>query len=332
MKAVSLFMDVEDPINPLADDAALDLALLFTGADVRGSFCLTGEKCRTLLARGRTDVIEAYRPHALGLHTDTHSFHPTTMELLADLPWDQGCEAAYAAEQRGLDAFQMAFNRTPSFWGGAGNTWSPEITDALKRLGIPAYSYALTELPDNAVHRFNEVVALPQALSISEADWADDSRAAAASERVLRRLGEIDQPWIGIFVGHPTKLRYSEFWDKPYAHGRTPPEPEFVDPLPDDVYERSKANLAAFLSEIQGVADVIGVNEALIRSWEFRSPTPSELDYFNEHTPINLRSAKGWPIHRPDLDMAGIVEKTLALCESLETSGQTGGIRDGLLQ
>src|SRR5258708_770577 len=147
MTTVSVFMDVEDPINPLADDAALDLALLFTEIGVRGSFCLTGEKCRTILARGRTDVIEAFRPHCLGLHTNTHSYHPTTMELLADAAFDEGCLFALAAESMGYRSFVEAFKRKPAFWGGAGNTWSPEITEALKRLGIPAYSYALTELP-----------------------------------------------------------------------------------------------------------------------------------------------------------------------------------------
>jgi hypothetical protein len=164
-------MDVEDPINPLADDAALDFARLFTDLGIKGSFCLTGEKCRTLLARCRSDVLRAFAPHSLGLHTNTHSFHPTTMELLADLPYEEGCEAAYNAEQPGLEAFQQAFDRTPAFWGGAGNTWSPEITDTLKRLAIPAYAYALTELPNNAVHRYNGVLAMPQSISVSPHSW-----------------------------------------------------------------------------------------------------------------------------------------------------------------
>src|SRR5579862_6915100 len=249
MRTVSLFMDVEDPINPLADDTALDFADLFTACGIRGSFCLTGEKCRTLVARGRSDVVRAFEPHCLGLHTDTHSCHPTTMELLADLSYEKGCEAAYETEKKGFDAFVQAFGRKPAFWGGAGNTWSPEITDALKRLGIPAYAYAHTRLPGEAVHRFNGVVGLPQAVGVSEDDWALQPEVAA--EQVFRALDQIDQPWIGVFVGHPTRFRYEEFWDKPYAHGQTPPEPEFVEPVSDRQYLIAKSNLEGFLNQIQ---------------------------------------------------------------------------------
>lgn len=309
-------MDVEDPINPLADDAALDFARLFTEAGVRGSFCLTGEKCRTLRARGRTDVVEAFRPHCLGLHTDTHSFHPTTMELLADLDFEDGCRAALETERKGFDAFTDLFGRSPAFWGGAGNTWSPEITEALKSLGIPAYVYALTAVP--RVHRFNGVTAFPQHLSIAETDWMDDERAALQSADVIRKTNDIFSPWIGVFVGHPTKMRYTEYWDTPYNAGRTPPSPEYTEPVPDEAYERAKANLRSFLAQLKETANILGVDEALALEWRFYPPSKLERDIFNKWTPANLRAAAKWPIHRPDLDPSKIVAKTMALAHTLE--------------
>jgi hypothetical protein len=317
MKTVSVFMDVEDPINPLADDAALDFPLLFDKVGIRGSFCLTGEKCRTLASRGRVDVAEAFRPHSLGLHTNTHSFHPSTMELLAALNWDEGCIAAYETEKEGFNCFRRLIGRDPEFWGGGGNTWSPEITDAMKRLGIPAYVYALTEFPGHAVHMFNGVIALPQALSISELDWADDDRAVAASERVLKALGEIDQPWVGLFVGHPTKFRYIDWWDVPYYGGRTPPTPEYGIPVSDETYDRSKANLRTFLIQLKAQVSVVGVDEAVKLPWQFRPPSERQLAHYHERTPIILRGAKNWPIHYPGLDPELIVEKTLALSDTL---------------
>jgi len=321
MKAVSLFMDVEDPINPLADDAALDFPLLFSDAGVRGSFCLTGEKCRTLKSRGRLDVAAAYKPHCLGLHTNAHSFHPSTMELLADKNWQEGCVAAYEVEKLGFDAFVNLLGRSPSFWGGGGNTWSPEITDALKRLGIPAYVYALTQFPNEAVHRFNSVFALPQALSISEPEWANDAKSEAAMTRVLAAIEQIPQPWIGIFVGHPTRFRYTDWWDIPYYAGRTPETPEYTEPVSLEQYERSKANLRTFLEVIKTRCHVVGVDEALQLPWQTRRPSEEELRFYNEHTPANLRSAKNWPIHYPGLDPELIVQKTMALSETLEICG-----------
>ena len=167
MRPVSVFMDVEDPINPLADPAALDIAQVFTNLSVKGSFCVTGEKCRSLISRDRRDILEAFKPHCLGLHTNTHSQHPTTMELLAEVSYEEGCRLALASEAKGFESFVSAFGREPSFWGGAGNTWSPEICHALGKLGIGAYSYALTQLPNEAVHRFNGVLGLPPSVG----DW-----------------------------------------------------------------------------------------------------------------------------------------------------------------
>ncbi len=313
-------MDVEDPINDQADDAALDIAQLFTAVGVRGSFCLTGEKCRTLFLRGRTDVLDAFRGHCLGLHTDTHSYHPTTMELLADCTFDEGVVRVCAAESRGFDAFETAFGRKPEFWGGAGNTWSPEITVALERLGIPAYVYALTSLPDNAVHQFNGTLALPQALSISETDWADDDRARQRGAEVLSAIGNSQQPWLGLFVGHPTRFRYDRFWDAPFANGVTPVVPERSQAVSNEVYARSKENLASFLSKLKREVPILGVDEVTRWPWEFEQPTPEELDYFQTKTSEVLRGAKHWPIHRPDLDLSTIAEKTMALSGTLLTA------------
>lgn len=314
MTAVSVFIDVEDPLNPLADDAALDILSVFDSVGVRGSFCLTGEKCRTLVSRGRQDVLEAFKPHCLGLHTDTHSYHPTTMELLADCSFEVGCERAFAAESRGLAAFEAAFGRTPAFWGGAGNTWSPEITDALKRLSIPAYCYALTALPDNAVHQFNGVIALPQALSISESDWADDSCATTRSDEVLAAISDSKQPWLGIFVGHPTRFRYDRFWDMPFADGASPSIPDLATPVDEETYERSKVNLATFFREL---TNVVGVDTALNFQWCDAKPTSEEVEYFRTATSAAIRSAKHWPIHRANLDTELILQKTLELESTL---------------
>ncbi len=311
---VSVFMDVEDPINDLADDAARDVAEVFTKSGVRGSFCLTGEKCRTLLARGRQDVLDAYLPHCLGLHTNTHSYHPTTMELLADCNYEEGCQRALATETKGFDAFVAAFEKKPSFWGGAGNTWSCEIPWALSQLGIEAYSYALTATSETGVHKFNGCVALPQAISIGEDQWAAGYDLA---ETVLDYAAHFVGPWLGIFVGHPTRFRYQQFWDYGFANGVTPPTPQLADEQDEAVYQASLERLGSFLSDLKTQFKVVGVDEFLEQELAFREPTLQEREFFREQTAANLRSAKGWPIHRPDLDIENIVAKTLALEDTM---------------
>lgn len=313
---VHLFMDVEDPINRRADDAALDFARLFSEEGVRGNFCVTGEKCRTLVARGRTDVLEALAPHCLGLHTDTHSVHPTTMEMLADVPLAEGVVLAECAERRGYEAFVAAFGRPPAFWGGAGNTWSPEITVALRRLGVPAYVYALTEVPDRAVHGFNGVAAYPQHLSVSEDEWADDAVAADRTRALLRSLSESPARRC-VFVGHPTRFRHGCFWDAPFANGRCPEVPEPSEPVSEDAYTRAKRNLAAFLRRVGQAETVVGLDEGEGPRVPDKVPDEATLTYFRRKTARNLREAARWPIHRTDLDVEGIVAKTMALAETL---------------
>lgn len=314
MPVISVFMDVEDPLNPLADEAALEVASLFNEIQVKGSFCITGEKCRTLMARERADVIEAFRPHCLGLHTNTHSYHPTTMELLANTSFEEGCELALATERPGFDAFISAFGRSPVFWGGAGNTWSPEITEVLKSLSIPAYVYALTTVPHIEVHRFNGVLALPQSLSVSEVDFIQSTSRA---EETLQSISMSKALWLGVFVGHPTRFRYNRFWDTSFANGLTPETPELSEPTPERDYRHGLENFKTFLIELKGSFEVIGVDEAIAMPRKFREPTLQEAAYFRERTSLAIQSAKHWPIHRPDLDVQNIIDKTLALESTL---------------
>jgi hypothetical protein len=306
-------MDVEDPINPLADPAALEIAQLFTNLSVKGSFCVTGERCRSLLARDRRDILAALKPHCLGLHTNTHSQHPTTMEMLADVSYEDGCQLAFESERKGYASFMDAFDRPPSFWGGAGNTWSPEINYALNELGIRSYSYALTQVPNEAVHRFNGVMGLPQNLTIGETQWCDDILAAHRMEAVLDSVEASSAPWAGIFVGHPTRFRHVSYWDLGYNDGASPDPYPLTPPIDEAMYHRSLNNLRTFLMRLKRVADIVGVDDMMEMDWTFRDPTMEELEYFRLDTPRSIKGALRWPIHRSGLSAENIIAKTMAL-------------------
>lgn len=317
MRAVSVFMDVEDPINPLADPACLDIAHLFTNLSVRGSFCITGEKCRSLMSRHRGDVLEAFKPHCLGLHTNTHSQHPTTMELLADVDYEEGRELAFKSQKPGYDSFLEAFDRPPCFWGGAGNTWSPEINDALRRLAIPAYTYSLTRVPEDRVHQFNGVIGLPQNIAIGETQWADDLLAEQQMQAVLEFVESSNSPLLGIFVGHPTRFRHTQYWDLGYNNGVTADPYPMTPPVDEPTYQRSLNNLRTFLMRLRRIADIVGVDDMLKFDWSFRPPTEVERDYFRVESAKYLAGAAHWPIHRPDLNPDNIISKTLSLESTL---------------
>jgi hypothetical protein len=136
----------------------------------------------------------------------------------------------------------------------------------------------------------------------------------------MSQLEKIDQPWLGIFVGHPTRFRYQDFWDAPYALGRTPDHPEFAKPESDEIYKKSAAALRNFLAQLKTRASIVGVDDALTLPWAFTTPSSEERAHFERHTPANIRAAAGWPIHRPNLNVDRIVDKTLALAHTVESA------------
>lgn len=306
---VTVFMDVEDPINPASDDAAHEFVRLFDEVGIPGGFCITGDKCAALMSR--PEIAADFQKHKCGLHTTSHSVHPTTMELLETCTFEEGVGLAFESESRGFESFQSLLGKPPAFWGGAGNTWSPEITEALKMLGIPAYCYSLTSLPGSAVHRINGVLALPQTYSISETEWMTNPD----TEGLMRKLRAFVGPWIGIFVGHPTRFRHQDYWDWGYCGGINP-NPVPTTPITDDEdYEKGKANLNSFLNKLKNEFEVV---PCPTDGFEFRKPTEGEKEFFRRETEKNIRNAAKWPINRPDIDPANIVAKTLALADTVE--------------
>jgi hypothetical protein len=72
------------------------------------------------------------------------------------------------------------------------------------------------------------------------------------------------------------------------------------------------------LRQLKTQHEIVGVDEALELPWQFSPPSPAELKFYIEHTSANLRGAKNWPIHCAGLDPELIVQKTLALNDTLK--------------
>ena len=77
--------DTEDYTCDDANDGVRDFARTLTEEGVRGNFVIVGYLAARIQEFGRTDVIEALKPHVLGTHSMYHSRHPTPAEY-GDLP------------------------------------------------------------------------------------------------------------------------------------------------------------------------------------------------------------------------------------------------------
>ncbi|MGQ9629704.1 MAG: hypothetical protein ACUVXI_05215 [bacterium] len=223
---ITFLLDVEDFVTPESDDVARRLAEIMSEEGVRGTFMVVGEKARALAARGRRDVIDALKKHDIGLHSDTHSIHPTVLEYLFGRGWHDGIEEAYSREIKGYHAILDVFGSPPSAWGGPGNTWGPQVVPALRRMRIDAYVYAHTRVDFQSIHRFCGALAYPIGIGGFDRFYHDSPKFDAKLFDAVRELEfriEEGCEWCEVFCGHPTMLIAEEFWDGVnFAGGRNP--------------------------------------------------------------------------------------------------------------
>src|SRR5207244_9659359 len=110
---------------PASDDAALRVAQLLSGENVRATFKVVGEKARTLERRGRNDVIDALKKHEIGYHSNFHSVQPSPAMYLAPLGWDEGVAEFDRREKPGYDDVKRLFGQAPTCYGQPGGSRGP---------------------------------------------------------------------------------------------------------------------------------------------------------------------------------------------------------------
>lgn len=318
MPIVTLFFDVEDPLAPASDDAALRICQLLAVQGLKATMCVTGEKARKLRERGRQDVIEALKSHSLGLHTNTHSVHPTTMEAVEGLSWEQGVEAIRESEEPGLASFKEVFGRMPCCWAGAGNTWAPHALGWLASTPIKAWAYSLLTPPGGEPHRAIGLSGFPQHGAISEDDYATPETRATALERI-RALCRSKLEWVGVFLGHPTRFVHRAFWDAAFYDGRNPTEEI---PLPEARPEAEQEALfegfEELLPKIAELGPVLALYEVLALPWDWVPLDAEAMRQTREAATTRLSQAAKWPVHRPHLQVESLLAPLEATLQSLE--------------
>jgi hypothetical protein len=232
---VVLWFDTEDYIEPASDDAALRIAGDLTAAGVRATFKMVAEKARVLESRGRRDVIQALRRHAIGYHTEWHSVHPTPSEYLVHFGYLEGAAEFERRERQGFEDVKRIFATTPACYGQPGNSWGPQANLALRRMGIPVYldegdQVALDEQPfwyGGLLYVFhmgrNQFRAQ---LNAGAEDTAANRNFDEAAARLASGAGGV----ISIYY-HPTEFVTTEFWDGVnFSHGSNPERADWVKP------------------------------------------------------------------------------------------------------
>jgi len=130
------YVDTEDYTCDYSNDGIRDLANVMTREGVRGCFNITGYLALRIQELGRKDVIEALKPHTLGLQTLYHSRHPTPAEVADDPSWERAYRRALRDEAMCFGMVEAVFGEgRVVFTCPPGTSVSPSMMEAHADLG-----------------------------------------------------------------------------------------------------------------------------------------------------------------------------------------------------
>jgi len=267
---VYVAFDIEDLVHPDSDDIVLDIAEMLSKEGLTGCMCVVGEKARLWEQRKRQDVIDAVKKHDVGYHTDHHSVHPTVSEYLADKEWEDGVEEALKQERPGLNDLVRIFDTFPSTWGTGGSGWGPQIAAASRILKIPSQIYPQVDSGTTGACWYGGVLCYYDSLHLEgvEGTCCDASAFESALPGLLCRAEQArDKGYacMRLFGAHPTKLRYTEFWDKlNFYHGKNTSAEDYVysPRRSDGEYTTGLNNI---IRMIKAVREINGVDVTTLR-------------------------------------------------------------------
>jgi hypothetical protein len=270
--------DVEDLVHPDSDDVPRDIGDMLADDGIIGSMCVVGEKARLWERRGRADVIASVGRHDVILHTAHHSIHPVVAEYLADKGWVDGVAEAIRQENPGVRNISRIFGIAPSSWATCGTSWGPQIPAATRRLNVPSNIYSRARSGESGACWFAGQLCFSDTVTVpgGEDTFYDDAAFEAVLPKLLQQIGTIRRngtSCLGLLAAHPTRLRYTEFWDDVnFINGQNPAPSEyrFAPRRSDEEYSVALCNLRRM---ILAVRDLPGVQIVPVRDLNARFPS-----------------------------------------------------------
>lgn len=136
---VLLRFDVEDYITTKSNHALEKVLEILDDLKITATFVLVGEKIRMLLKENNPVIFDFLQRHALGYHSNLHSFHPLANEYLQHKDWQSGIKEFLRREEPGYQLFIENFGRPPICYTQPGGDWVPQIYPALQQWKIPCF-------------------------------------------------------------------------------------------------------------------------------------------------------------------------------------------------
>jgi hypothetical protein len=229
---VTLCFDTEDYTSP--PEAGLDdipkwLAETLSEEGVRGSFQVIGSKARSLRQRGRADVIAALSKHEIGVHTQFGSEHPTLVEALAPLDWDDGVRLCLDREGAACRELREIFGVEPGNFSSHGSSQAAPMHYVCGSRFNKPWLYSYVPCPPEGFCWYASCFQLRwRGLAMSEAAYSQPDRVEATLARWDTEIEANENAgvrWSYVFLAHPLMIRCKQFNDAlnfPDGHNRIP--------------------------------------------------------------------------------------------------------------
>ena len=266
--------DIYYPPEYRIDDIPGWLAEIMTDVGVRGSFCVFGEKARTLKDRGRKDVLKAMAGHDLVSHQQGNC-RPLIPEILQDKEWTDGVEAMRQYEDKVAEDFRRAFGRDPVGLSRHNLYWASQHVAVAGERGMP-YMTGIIGVPGSEQPTwYAGSLMLPSASTPGFGGFDQIYSCDAAFEARLKQMGEYIRgcvergvEYVSLFGCHPVQVM-ARGWIEEYclASGltRTPEQLgwRYAVKSPQDE-ARAKANFRRLVQYMKDHPDLemVGVEEA----------------------------------------------------------------------
>lgn len=236
--------DTEDYTSQRNADAVLALANMFSEEDVPAHFAVVGLVAKQLADWGRTDVIEAMRPHIIGTHSYRHSMHPTMAEMCDADDCAEAAAEMEKLEQKGLDLLDQVFGGKPVMFAvPPGMDVAYPALYFYARKGIPFYFGGFINDRENTLIDYCGMTQIPYTCSLEEIFLAQHR---PDLDELLDRLSRLRRI---ILFHHPNMSVKKVFWDMLNYNERN--KREFGDWI--DAPDRTLGETVAFWSRFRAL-------------------------------------------------------------------------------
>ena len=243
MTKVIFRFDTEDFVNQNAADGILRVIEVLEEYGVRGVFVIVGKFAEALRKWGRMDIIAALSRHEIGIHSLSHSLHPTINEYTDHVDYSLCLRRFREKEGECLRILKETFGKEHIYAAcGPGSSVSYVMQYGYTEMGVPLHLGAGSYYGDTKAGRptkYANAIQIPTAYGLDTLETYTKADIDKMLDDAASRYDHL------CFCHHPAMNLLKVFYDKLNFDGKNTPEEKWV-LSPEKTEDEKAAWLANF--------------------------------------------------------------------------------------